>query len=116
VATSALSDVFGVPPYTAPGIPSFKQSNSFEYSFSSTGSPFHINGPKLNDYFTPWILGGGYSDGNKNAGGFMNLDSGLRSGLNGHLGSVKFYSKALTTSETKTNFDGQKGFFKNIDL
>lgn len=116
IATSSIPDVFGGQAYAAPGIPSFKQTNSFEYSFSSTNSASHINGPKLNDYFTPWILGGGYTDGNKNAGGFMSLDSGLRSGLNGHLGSVKFYSKALTTSEAKYNFDGQKGFFKNIDL
>jgi len=36
------------------------------------------------------------------------------SALNGFLGSFKVYSKALTTKEVKTNFRGQKGFFKNI--
>ena len=45
----------------------------------------------------------------------MNLDSGLRSGLNGHMGSVKFYSRALTPAEAKENYKAQKGFFKNID-
>ena len=116
IATSTIPNVFGSEKFTAPGIPTFKQSNSFEYSFSSTQSQYHLNGPKLNDYFTPWVLGGGYTDGNKPNGGFMNADSGLRSGLNGHMGSVKFYAKALTTQETQNNFNAQKGFFKNIDL
>ena len=116
VATSSIPEVFGVPAYSSPDLPSFKQPNSFEYSYSATLSQSHINGPKLNDYFTPWVLGGGYTDGNKPNGGFMNADSGLRSGLNGHLGSTKFYAKALTTSETLANFNGQKGFFKNIQL
>lgn len=116
IATSSIPDVFGGPAHAAPGIPTFKQSNSFEYSFSATQSPYHINGPKLNDFFTPWVLGGGYTDGNKPTGGFMNQDSGLRSGLNGHLGSVKFYAAALTTQQTLSNFKAQKGFFKNIDL
>ena len=115
LATSSIPDVFGTDPYSPPSIPSFKQTNSFEYQLSSTQSPYHINGPKLNQYFTPWILGGGYTDGNKINGGFMNLDSGLRSGLNGHMGSVKFYSRALTPAEAKENYKAQKGFFKNID-
>jgi hypothetical protein len=116
VATSSIPDVFGGPAYAAPGIPTFKQSNSFEYAFSSTQSSYHINGPKLNDFFTPWVLGGGYTDGNKAYGGFMNADSGVRSGFNGHLGSVKFYAAALTTNQTASNFNAQKGFFKNIDI
>lgn len=116
IATSTIPNVFGSEKFTAPGIPTFKQSNSFEYSYSSTQSQYHLNGPKLNDYFTPWVLGGGYTDGNKPNGGFMNADSGLRSGLNGHMGSVKFYAKALSTQETQNNFNAQKGFFKNIDL
>ena len=39
-----------------------------------------------------------------------------RSGLGGFLGSFKIYSKPLTTSEAKENYDAQKGFFNNILL
>jgi hypothetical protein len=42
--------------------------------------------------------------------------SGIVSGLRGHVGSLKFYSKALNTSEVKQNYDAQQGFFKNIKI
>ena len=86
--------------------------------------PKFISGPKLNygpNYsFTPWIIGGGYTDGvgvhyvaAENAG-FMGGLGGHKSGLCGYVGSVKFYSKPLTTEEALINFKAQKGFFKNI--
>jgi len=39
-----------------------------------------------------------------------------RSGLDGFIGSFKIYSRPLTTSEAKHNYDSQKGFFHNILL
>ena len=46
----------------------------------------------------------------------MGRGHGLNSGLNGYVGSVKFYSRALTNTEVLENYNGQKAFFKNIDL
>ena len=37
-----------------------------------------------------------------------------RSGLDGFVGSFKIYGKPLTTTEAQTNFEAQKGFFKNV--
>ena len=74
-------------------------------------------GPKLDPNFTPWVLGGGYTDGNlvPNAtAGFMGSFAGAKSGLNGYVGSVKFYSKPLNSTEVLKNFKAQKGYFKNI--
>lgn len=39
-----------------------------------------------------------------------------RSGLEGFIGSFKLYSRALTTTEAKINYDAQKGFFRNVLL
>jgi|19_taG_2_1085344.scaffolds.fasta_scaffold00138_15 hypothetical protein len=76
--------------------------------------------------FTPWIIGGGYTDGmtNKEFGyspssdSGMNFlgskDGGLRSGFNGMVGSLKLYKRALNSAEVLKNFNAQKGFFKNI--
>ena len=118
--------------------------------------------------FTPWIIGGGYSDNiPKIAGttfrpqGFLGSNTNHthqgtipnqtvatttigtsefiigqhepplsgsrggtdsdrnsipRSGLDGHLGSFKIYTRPLTTDEVKRNYDSQSGFFKNILL
>jgi len=41
---------------------------------------------------------------------------GIVSGLRGHIGSLKFYSRPLDTGEVKKNYDAQKGFFKNIKM
>lgn len=112
--TSSIPDVFGVPAFTPPSLPSFAESNSFEYTLSSMGNYIFANGPALGQFFTPWIIGGGYTDGASN--GFMNAYSGISSGLNGYLGSLKFYNKPLSINEVKYNYDGQKAFFKNIDL
>ena len=39
-----------------------------------------------------------------------------RSGLDGFMGSVKFYNKPLNISEVLKNYNAQKAFFKNIRL
>jgi hypothetical protein len=117
VSVASLSYSFGIPAGQSLRVPSFRAANSFEYSTSSTGNSSFSTGPKLNELFTPWILGGGYTDGYRaQNSGFMGQKHGLKSGLNGYLGSTKFYSRPLSSSESKQNYDAQKGFFKNIDL
>ena len=76
--------------------------------------------------FTPWIIGGGYTDGMTNrefgyptnSSEGMNFlgsnNGGLRSGLNGLVGSFKLYKRAINSGEVLQNFNSQKGFFKNI--
>ena len=78
--------------------------------------------------FTPWIVGGGYTDGMTNvefgydassAEGMNFLGSpggGLRSGFNGLVGSFKLYKRAINGAEVLKNFNSQKGFFKNIKI
>ena len=125
MAASGMNVVFGSNVGEAPGIPSFTKDNSFEYNVNTiNGPPFYgmdnlklTKGPSLNPQFTPWMLGGGYSDGylkTNAAAGFMGNFHGVKSGLNGHMGSVKFYGKALNSSEVLKNFNAQKGYFKNI--
>jgi hypothetical protein len=118
VATSSLSYTFGIEPYTMPNLPTFKKGSSFEYNTSSTMASYPIElryGPKLDKFFTPWIVGGGYTDGMK-TGNFMGGEyGGIISGLRGYLGSLKFYSKPLSSEEILNNYKAQQGFFKNID-
>ena len=107
LATSSYRDTFGTTrageTYKAPSI---YQSNSFEYS----------GGPKLDTYFTPWILGGGYTDG-FSAGNFMGGEYGGKvSGLRGYLGCTRFYSKPLEASEVLNNYNATQNFFKNINM
>lgn len=118
VATSSIHDVFGVPEYQTPSLPNFKQPNSFEYSSTTVDGPQILKqGPLLYDFYTPWIVGGGYTDGMFYRGNFLGGDrGGITSGLRGHVGSLKFYAKALDSREAKKNFDAQKGFFKNIKI
>lgn len=119
IAASSMSNAFGLEPYSMPNIPTFKNSNSFEYAAStlSPASPEKLkNGPKLDKYFTPWIVGGGYTDGMYYNGNFMGGKYGGQiSGLRGYLGSLKFYSKPLSSEEILNNYKAHKGFFKNID-
>jgi hypothetical protein len=62
-------------------------------------------------------VGGGYTDGMYKYGNFLGGDrSGITSGLRGHLGSLKFYSRALDNSEVLKNYKAQQGFFKNIKM
>lgn len=117
VATSSISSVFGVPEKSAPNLPSFKKQNSFEYSSTTVDGPTVLKqGPKLNTFYTPWIVGGGYTDGMYQYGNFLGGGDrgGVVSGLRGHIGSLKFYSRPLDSFEVLTNYNAQRGFFKNI--
>ena len=116
VATSSVTKVFGTEKGVGPNLPTFKKNNSFEYSSTTVDAPRSLRtGPKLNTFYTPWIVGGGYTDGMYLHGNFMGGDrSGITSGLRGHIGSLKFYSKALDTGEILQNYKAQQGFFKSI--
>ena len=118
IATSSISTAFGVDPTQTINLPSFKKDSSFEYSSTTVDGPTTLKtGPKLNTFYTPWIVGGGYTDGMYQHGNFLGGDrGGITSGLRGHLGSLKFYSKPLDSSEVTTNYKAQKGFFKNIRM
>lgn len=128
MGTSSINDVFGTNSYEPLRLPSLKKTNSFEYASSSVGASAGASlsaGPLLNDYFTPWIIGGGYTDGYASAvdsvatvvpaGNFMGGEyGGTKSGLKGHIGSLKFYSKALSDGEVASNYKAQRPLFKNI--
>lgn len=118
IATSAMSTVFGNDPRLPIGLPSFKKNNSFEYSTSTVDGPTTVKqGPLLNPFYTPWFVGGGYTDGMYRYGNFLGGDrGGVTSGLRGHVGSLKFYSRPLDNFEIKKNYDAQQGFFKNIKI
>ena len=120
LTTSSYANVFGVSPrQQTPRIPSIPPENTFEYNSANiTGSSIesYKGGPSLDDYFTPWILGGGYTDGNPD-GGFMGGEFGGKvSGLSGYLGCTRFYSKPLNSSEVLNNYKATKNFFKNIKI
>lgn len=117
MATSSISTCFGVPKYSTIDLPSFRKTNSFEYSTSSVDGPLSVqNGPKLNPFYTPWIVGGGYTDGMSDYGNFMGGGSrgGVVSGLRGFIGSLKFYNKPLNSNEVLKNYNAQSVYFKNI--
>lgn len=120
VTTSSLMGTFGTAEDQMPKIPTFKKTNSFEYNKLTVGDYADASlqsGPKNDSYFTPWILGGGYTDGMSKYGNFMGGQfGGIISGLRGYLGSFKLYKKPLSNSEVLNNFNAQKQFFKNIDL
>ena len=117
MSNGTMNSVFGVPIGTPPQLPSFHNASSFNYD-TKPGLKYTIfkDGPTLNTYFTPWILGGGYTDGLRVEGGFMGTYGGRVSGLRGNIGGFKIYTKPLTSSEVKKNYDGQKDFFKNIKV
>ena len=107
LATSSYQDTFGTSRKgeTFKG-PSLKQNNSFEYS----------GGPSLDTYFTPWIIGGGYTDG-FSGGNFMGGEYGGKvSGLKGYLGCSRFYSKPLSDGDVLNNYKATQNFFKNVDV
>jgi hypothetical protein len=117
IKTSKL-DVLGIQSNTSINAPTFSAVNSFNYNYESMGLIAFADRLGFEEYkFTPWIVGGGFSDGNGfTNNGFMGTNHGRTSGLKGHLGSLKFYSKPLTINEVVSNYKNQKGFFKNIDL
>ena len=118
IATSSVASVFGTDVGIPPSVPSFKKDNSFQYSSTTVDGPTTVKqGPLLDTFYTPWIVGGGYTDGMYEYGNFMGGDrGGITSGLRGHLGSLKFYSRALDNEEVLKNYKAQQGFFKNIKI
>jgi len=115
LATSGYFDTFGTGIRMTPKIPSLTLSSSFEYNSSA--------GPKLDKFFTPWIIGGGYTDGcpqgpeEPGAGGFTGgTFGGFDSGFKGKIGGIKFYSQPLTASQVANNYRANKNFFKFIKL
>jgi len=126
VTTSAMTTAFGLQKYQSLNVPTFAKNNSFEYGGTAmaSGIPSHAaileGGPKLNKSssykFTPWIIGGGYTDGMYDGGNFMGSNTGISSGLRGYVGSVKFYQKPLSNTEVLQNYNAQQGFFKNIQV
>ena len=121
MAASSYGDVFGIsnPAERGVSIPTLKKTNSFEYDTSSmvgVGVSELLHGPILDQYFTPWILGGGYTDGYQ-SGNFMGGEwGGIISGLKGYLGGTKFYSRPLSQAEIQSNYNANREFFKNIDV
>jgi len=107
LATSSYQGVFGtIRPRATFKAPSMSQNNSFEYS----------GGPSLDTHFTPWIVGGGYTDGNPD-GNFMGGEyGGAISGFKGYVGCTRFYSKPLSDAEVVNNYNATQNFFKNVSL
>jgi len=124
MATSALSVTLGNQTGQTPMIPSFfKSDESFYYSNETVNQTTNVTlfdyGPQNDQYFTPWIVGSGWTEGmpinpTTFAGGFMGERHGLTSALNGHVGSFKIYSRPLNIKEVRKNYEAQKGFFKEI--
>jgi hypothetical protein len=127
--TCSLSVVFGTDPGVPARVPSFIKTGdndtaSFYYASGTTEnvktSDFN-QGPGNDPFFTPWIFGGGWTDGlpvdySTSSGGFMSESRGLFSGLGGRIGSLKIYEKPLTTSEVLFNYNAHKAFFNNIKI
>ena len=137
MASSGIGAAFGLPTshsflalptwYYGEDLDGSIEKKSFEYNLTSTNQTTDFNyGPKLNTNTTPWVLGGGYTDGFlkwtghptelPDMDGFMSKYHGKVSGLYGYLGSTKFYSKALSLKEIQKNYNAQEPYFKNIDL
>ena len=117
LTTSSLESSYGRDKYNTPSVPSFKKATSFSYSGTNVGTSATAEiteGPRLGSYFTPTLLGGGYTDGIAGTGFMGNETFGAISGLRGYLGSVKFYDRALTDGEVETNYNAQKEVFENI--
>ena len=123
--SSSYSEVFGTQPKHAARLPTFisqklTDNPSFYYSqdtiLASTQSQTALKaGPDTNTYFTPWIIGGGWTDGLPKVG-FMGEGHGLSSGLGGHVGSFKIYSKPLDSIEVTHNYNAHKNYYKDIDV
>tara|TARA_R110000765_G_scaffold100140_7_gene187761 strand:- start:498 stop:1499 length:1002 start_codon:yes stop_codon:yes gene_type:complete len=144
LCTSGLNTAFDLRRTGTLNIPSLTMKDDSTYISSWT--PSGNDGPVIGALglsFTPWILGGGFSDtidqkptlgsydpgflgyntnskygqsGSQHSPSLGSVNPVASSALDGFLGSFKVYSKALTTNEVKTNFRGQKGFFKNIKI
>ena len=118
MATSSLTSAFGRDLYNPVEVPSFYKPDSFNYVPSNLTVSASVDiqgGPRLGGYFTPTILGGGYTDGIGGKGFMGNQTYGAISGLRGFLGSTKFYERALTSGEVLNNYNAQKEVFENIN-
>jgi len=127
LSSSSMTVVMGSEIKKNGQLPSFikKESDqSFYYSENTVNneetSVFN-NGPKNDAYFTPWIVGGGWTDGlpidiSTSSGGFMGTSHGFYSGLGGHIGSFKVYDKPLNIEEVAFNYTAHKEFFNNIRI
>ena len=118
MATSSLESAFGRDKYETVQVPSFHKLNSFNYvpsNLSVSADQIIQGGPKLGTYFTPTILGGGYTDGIGGKGFMGDKTFGAISGLRGYLGSTKFYDRALESGEILNNYNAQKEVFENIN-
>ena len=125
-----LSEVFGTPVGEAPQLPSFMvppiyATSSFYYSKDTVnqavGTNYFDTGPANYPQFTPWIVGGGWTDGrpvnlDTSSGGFLDTGAGIISSYNGYLGNLKIYNRALNTTEILKNYKAQRDFFSNLDL
>lgn len=116
MATSGMNEVFPVNKNQMPRIPTFIKQNSFKYnqeSLPNASTYFHGIEPVR---YTPWVIGGGYTDGFPDGNFLGNKFGGQQSGLNGYLGSFKFYNKSLSVKQIINNYEAQKSFFRNIDI
>lgn len=125
-----LSSLFGKGKNSAPQVPTFiiprtSATSSFEYVSGVVnqreGTTLFDAGPYNNTYFTPWIVGGGWTDGRPvdlttSSGGFLDTGAGIISSYNGYVGSMKIYSKALNNTEVLNNYDQQKKVYENISI
>ena len=95
LTSDTMKNVFGVDDYFTANLP----SPALDSSYNPT------TGPKLNpSKYTPWVLGGDFLQG------LLDQDTGLKA----HVGSLKFYAKALDSSEVLQNYNAQEGYFTNI--
>lgn len=132
LATSALNLCFPVSPHKTLNVPTFvidtpsDDDSSFNYTSRFVGPlskiryglPFNSSGRRVDNLykFTPWVIGGGFTDGILNDGFLGGEYGGTRSALDGYIGSFKIYNKALTSDEVVNNYNAQSPFFKNINL
>jgi len=124
LATSSMSEVFGIEPKKPARIPSFvKKETDASFSYNSTYVDLGVfsDGPDTDAFFTPWIFGGGWTDGlsvdaPSESGGFMGNSHGFYSGLGGRIGSLKIYNKPLNSKGVNKNFNAHKAFFQNIKI
>ena len=128
-----ISEIFGTTPSKPINLPTFKlkTANSESFQYGPSVSKNYAMGPKLDEFFTPWIIGGGWTDGLSSkyltdsdgnpiptsySGGFMGGGNGIYSGFGGYIGSFKIYSNPLTAAEASKNYNAHRLFFTNIDL
>ena len=149
LTTSSLSTAFDLSSGGMPNIPSLTRAEDSTYDYAESWQNADNTGPVVGNLglgFTPWILGGGFSDGIGRTVGKSTYDPGFlgyntntfygnptssqhntagmsgtsatvpESGLDGFIGSFKLYTRALSNTEVRKNYTFQKGFFKNIQV